>query len=48
MISQDVGTAEMQEAPTGRASNPSIEEHLEFERLLFEVSCYLRISRLTG
>ena len=38
MISQDVGTAEMQEAPTGRASNPSIEEHLEFERLLFELS----------
>ena len=28
----------MQEAPTGRASNPSIEEHLEFERLLFELS----------
>ena len=28
----------MQKAPTSRASNPSIEEHLEFERLLFELS----------
>jgi len=28
----------MQEAPTSRAANPSIEELLEFERLLFELS----------
>jgi PAS domain S-box-containing protein len=28
----------MQEAPTSRTSNPSIEELLEFERLLFELS----------
>ena len=28
----------MQEAPTNRAANPSIEELLEFERLLFELS----------
>ena len=28
----------MQEAPTSHAANPSIEELLEFERLLFELS----------
>ena len=28
----------MQEAPTNRAANPSVEELLEFERLLFELS----------
>jgi len=34
----DVGTGEMPETPTSRDSNPSLEELLEFEHLLFELS----------